>query len=221
MISLKIVQKSVIISLIIQVTTTIIQLFGLFFKVSKKDEILRSVLKIETIVQIIEGIFYTWLAYSFYKLKDVTNARYYDWIITTPLMLLATIIYFKYLETDKVYTLSEFVTDNKKEIGIIFVYNWLMLLFGYLGEINYINLFTSISIGFIFFSFLFCEIYKKYVTTTGAFNLFIFLIIVWGLYGISAMMNVNMKNLMYNILDIVSKNFYGLFIFYKLYLVAK
>ena len=221
MISLKIVKKSVIISLLIQITTTIIQLFGLLFKVSEKDEILRGILKIETLVQIVEGIFYVWLAYSFYKLNDVTNARYYDWIITTPLMLLATIIYFKYLENKKVFTLTEFVKENKNNILKIFTFNWLMLLFGYLGEIKYLNMYTSVFIGFIFFSILFYEVYKNYVTTTGAYNLFILLIIVWGLYGIAAMMDVNLKNLMYNMLDIVSKNFYGLFIFYKLYLVSE
>ena len=118
MISLKIVQKSVIISLIIQVTTTIIQLFGLFFKVSKKDEILRSVLKIETIVQIVEGIFYIWLAYSFYKLKDVTSRRYYDWMLTTPTMLLATIIYFKYLEKRE-FTFFEFLENNKTKYELL------------------------------------------------------------------------------------------------------
>ena len=50
-------------------------------------------------------------------------------------------------------------------------------------------------------------------------KLFYFLIIVWALYGVAAMFSVLPKNIMYNFLDIISKNFYGLFIFYKLYQV--
>ena len=60
----------------------------------KEHEILQSILATETIVQFIEAVFYTWLAYGIYKMKDVTSTRYFDWMITTPLMLLATITVF-------------------------------------------------------------------------------------------------------------------------------
>ena len=45
-------------------------------------------------------------------------------------------------------------------------------------------------------------------------NLFIFLVSVWSLYAVAALLGVSAKNTMYNLLDIVSKNFYGLFIYY-------
>ena len=45
-------------------------------------------------------------------------------------------------------------------------------------------------------------------------KLFKFLVVVWGLYGIAAMTDIKSKNIAYNLLDIVSKNFYGLFIYY-------
>ena len=45
-------------------------------------------------------------------------------------------------------------------------------------------------------------------------KLFAFLVIVWSLYGVSAMMPLVQKNTAYNILDIIAKNFYGLFIYY-------
>ena len=35
------------------------------------------------------------------------------------------------------------------------------------------------------------------------------------MYGVSATFDVVTKNISYNLLDIVSKNFYGLFIYYK------
>ena len=52
-------------------------------------------------------------------------------------------------------------------------------------------------------------------------KLFIFLVIVWGLYGVAAMTDLKTKNIAYNILDIVSKNFYGLFIYYIIIQISK
>ena len=219
MISSSLVRKSVLFSLFVQLTTGIIQLFGLFLNLAKKDQILKSILALETIVQFIEAVFYTWLAYGLYKLKDVTSRRYYDWMLTTPTMLLATIIYFKYLEKRE-FTFFEFLENNKTNIFKIFGYNWGMLLFGYLGEIKKLTLNTAIPIGFIFFGLSFDEIFTNYVTTQEASKLFYFLFFVWSLYGVAAVLSTNAKNLMYNLLDIVSKNFYGLFIFYKILQVA-
>ena len=44
---------------------------------------------------------------------------------------------------------------------------------------------------------------------------------VWGLYGVAAMTDLKTKNISYNILDIVSKNFYGLFIYYIILQISK
>ena len=219
MISTSLVKKSVLFSLLVQITTGIIQLYGLFLNLAKKDEILKSILALETVVQFIEAVFYTWLAYGLYNLKDVTSRRYYDWMLTTPAMLLSTIIYFKYLE-NKEFTFFEFIKNNKPNILKIFGYNWAMLLFGYLGEIKKITLTIGIPIGFVFFGLSFYEIYANYVTTPQAAQLFYFLFFVWGLYGVAAVLTTNAKNLMYNLLDIVSKNFYGLFIFYQILQIA-
>ena len=219
MITNSLVKKSVLLSLFVQITTGVIQFYGLFLNLAKKDEILKTILTLETVVQFIEAVFYIWLAYGLYKLKDVTSRRYYDWMLTTPMMLLATIIYFRYLE-NREFTFFDFLKDNKKNILKIFGYNWGMLLLGYLGEIKKIALITAIPLGFVFFGLSFYEIYANYVTTTEAAQLFYFLLFVWSLYGVAAVLSTNPKNLMYNLLDIVSKNFYGLFIFYKILQVA-
>ena len=44
-----------------------------------------------------------------------------------------------------------FIQNNKEDIIKIVIYNSLMLLFGYLGETNVINLYISNFVGFIFF----------------------------------------------------------------------
>ena len=73
----------------------------------------------------------------------------------------------------------------------------------------------GVSIGFVFFGLSFKLIYDEYAKyTEGGKQLFTFLISVWSLYGISAMMPLVQKNICYNFLDIIAKNFYGLFIYY-------
>ena len=137
------------------------------------------------------------------------------------MMLLATIIYFKYLESTKILTFYGFLENNQTNILKIFGYNWLMLLFGYLGETKKISLSLGVPLGFVFFALSFYTMYSEYATTPKAIQLFNFLLVVWSLYGVAAIMDTNLKNLMYNILDIISKNFYGLFIFYKILQIAK
>ena len=96
-------------------------------------------------------------------------------------------------------------------------YNFAMLIFGYLGEINVISKYLSIPIGFFFFGKAFSLIFYNYANKSifGG-KLFKFLLGVWGMYGVAAMMLANIKNVSYNLLDIVAKNFYGLYIYYEI-----
>ena len=94
----KLVEKSIKISLFVQIVTTLISLDGFTMDLSKNDLILMDILKIETFVQVIEGAFYVWVMYALKDMNKMTPRRYIDWMITTPVMLLSTIIYFKYNE---------------------------------------------------------------------------------------------------------------------------
>lgn len=153
--------------------------------------------------------------------SGMAATRYFDWVITTPTMLLTTIIYFKYeeyIENNKGVPLDfwDFIRVNKENIKTIFICNFLMLLFGYLGEIQAIDLWSSIFFGFIFFALAFYTIYKEYaIHSRIGMKMFTLLVIVWGLYGIAAMTNDVTKNNAYNVLDIFAKNFFGLYLFYK------
>ena len=44
-----------------------------------------------------------------------------------------------------------FMEENKKEILLMFAYNFGMLAFGFLGEVNIISKYISTPIGFYFF----------------------------------------------------------------------
>ena len=88
-----------------------------------------------------------------------------------------------------------------------------MLSFGLLAEFYTNFKFILITLGIAPFIGNFYVIYEKYaVTTTEGTVLNTYVCVIWLLYAVAAYMNYNVKNIMYNILDIFSKNFYGLFV---------
>jgi bacteriorhodopsin len=224
MIKDKLISKTIYFSLLVQFITTIVGLHGFFINVKEKDIILQDILGLETIVQIVEATFYIWIIFALKNLQKMTPRRYIDWFITTPTMLISTIMFMKYQEIKDKGELEEsklnyknFFRDNKRNILIIVLLNVFMLLFGYLGEINYINKYLSVSVGFVFFFLNFYFIYEYYAKYSDlGKKLFYFNLIIWSLYGVAAMTDIKTKNICYNLLDIVAKNFYGLYIYYKI-----
>jgi bacteriorhodopsin len=224
MFTIKTVKNTIWFSLILQIITGLIPLQGLFIKLEEKDAILSDILTLETTVQFIELLFYVWIAFSVMNIKKMAARRYIDWVITTPAMLLSTIMFMKYQERkergeleSKPLKTMEFIKENKDQILKLFGFNFLMLVFGYLGEVNTISKYIAIPIGFGFFYKAFELIYNNYAaTTTIGKQLFTFLVSVWSLYGVAAIMSPNVKNVSYNLLDIVAKNFYGLYIYYQI-----
>lgn len=227
------IKSSAYFSITIQIIVGLITLSGIFLKVKPEDKSLREVLIMDTVVQFIEAMFYLWLIYSLSSLnnKIITSKRYLDWVITTPIMLITTVIYMKYntykksKDTDKLkkLNLKNFISENMNDMIKLVGFNFLMLVFGFLGETKRMPLYISTIIGFVFFALNFNLIYNNYVvnTTQVNMNIFNFLLVVWGLYGVAAVLPVIPKNVMYNLLDIVSKNFYGLYIYYQLVLLQK
>ena len=217
------VLKTVYFSIFMQVLTGLIQMEGMFIKLPPHHSILTSVLRLETMVQFIEASFYVWLLYNFKNIKKMASKRYYDWMITTPAMLLATIMYMKYLEKKSIngdletdpLKFGSFVVNNKDNIIKLFISNALMLALGFMGEIGKMNIVNSVIVGMVFFLYTFYLIWDQYAKYTQEGTiLFYFLFVVWGLYAVAALMKPKMKNVGYNLLDIVSKNFYGLYIYY-------
>ena len=139
-------------------------------------------------------------------------------------MILSSIAYFAYNNNklqNNDFTIFDFIKNDQNNILELFGYNFGMLFFGYLQEINIINILVSTLIGFGFFFLLFYKIYIYYVVESIE-NYFIFFLMtsIWSIYGIAALFNFKIKNAFYNILDIFSKNFYGLFLAYLVYSLA-
>ena len=249
------VNTSVSLSLGAQWITLIIGLIALWMRFPPlktpesdiKTELLPQVLTLEMLVQIVELIFYTW--YLGHLASDVTAYRYFDWVFTTPLMLISTAAFFSYvtgtsreisetnngnrngnykndLEEPKkgkfISNLQEWLKDNFTPIMIIVIANFIMLLFGYLQEIGVVSLLYSTLFGFGAFAVAFYELYRTFVGVQPVNQIIYWIMfIIWGLYGFAAVLTPISKNLAYNILDIFSKNFYGLFLSYVLFITPK
>lgn len=224
-ISNKLVRNSILYSIIFQIVIGIIAVPALFFKLDGDDTILQTTLLLETVVQIIEATFYIFIAYFSTAIIQITPLRYIDWFITTPTMLISTVMFMRYKqykENQQKITARQFFNDDKDLIIKIVASNFIMLLFGYLGETNVINNILAVLIGSVFFLYTFYTIFVNYAmhTVTG-YRLFSFVFIIWYLYAVAALMGTNLKNVMYNALDIVSKNFYGLFLAYIIWSLRK
>ena len=209
-----------IISFILQIFTLIFDSYVLTYEHDSDFHLIRSLLKIELFVQVIEGIFYFWLITNFNEIKNITPHRYYDWLLTTPTMLFTYCVYLLYLKggTTSKDTILEIIQYNTTNLVPIFILNTLMLMFGYLVEIGKLPITIGISLGFIPFFFMFYLIYENYAKFTDiGLTTFYYFSFIWSLYGIAAFMRYQIKNIAYNILDLFSKNFFGIFLAIILY----
>jgi hypothetical protein len=213
------IKLSLFISIFVQISTLLFDFYALLQNVAPRIEVLKTLLKIETLVQLIEFSFYSWYSYNFHSVAEATFYRYYDWLFTTPLMLFTTTVYYDYqsksdAEKEKM-SVQKFLEDNWKSLSIIGIFNLMMLFYGYLYERNIIDLFTSTVLGFAGFAGSFYVIYDKFASKSPKnLSLYLFMLIVWSLYGVAATFTPAWKNVSYNILDIIAKNFYGVFLGY-------
>jgi bacteriorhodopsin len=212
-------------SLFIQLITGVIDILGLSIDVPDNKIIFKDLLKVELFVQSIEFIFYVWMVFNLYTIKNITPYRYMDWFITTPIML---VTFIAYLDNNNYNNLLEYITNNKAIIIQLVLLNIFMLLFGLLGELKYIPYLSGILLGFIPFIYYFKIIYDKYIkkdisrgvsqdVSQDKRNLYWFFLIIWTLYGLAAFMPYILKNTIYNILDLFAKNGFGVFLVYILW----
>ena len=203
----------------LQFLTGLIEAEGLLVQIPSDERILQDILGIELIVQSIEFVFYIYLV-SLIVSKQVTSSitshRYLDWFITTPTMLISFVLFFKYLQNPtrgirwKASFQEEFPTIWKLVLA-----NFAMLAFGFLAEIGWIPNALGVTLGFLPFAYIFKILYANYAKSTEiGRRLFYFSFLIWGLYGVAAVLPFSQKNTMYNILDLFSKNAYGLFLYY-------
>jgi bacteriorhodopsin len=213
------VQNANKLSLGVQAITGLLGAYGLTIPLAPKDAILRQVLGLEMIVQIIEFVFYLSFV-SILNLKSLTQERYYDWFLSTPIMLFTISLYFFYvnfIESEKngeeSIGLLDFAKNNSTQLTWIVILNFLMLLFGFLAEKGIMNkvLAFILGTGALCGSFgIIYENYAKYSEKTR--RLFWVMFGLWSMYGVAFLCPPVVKNLSYTVLDIFAKNFFGIFL---------
>lgn len=216
-------------SLAIQIITGAVGLYAVLLNHDPSMFLVRDLLWMELFVQLIEGIFYVWMIATLANFPNLTMYRYYDWVITTPTMLLSYCMYLVHvrngeekkketLETND-YSFQKLVNENLHVLVPIFALNTLMLFFGFLAEIGKISFETGAVLGFIPFFAFFYLIYDNYAkyTLIGR-STFWYFSGIWGLYGFASLLSYKLKNASYNILDVFSKNFFGIFLAVVLYI---
>jgi len=175
-----------------------------------KNPEIRHIMNLETCISIIAGYFYSQFTNKVSTVngiidyKELTESRYNDWIITTPLMLLAFMLSLSYNNKNTIH-FATYIT--------VVLLNFGMLYSGYLGEKSKISKLLGCIIGFSFFFALFGLIYYYFVKDCiNKFNYVLFGIyfIIWSLYGVVYWLDDENKNIGYNLLDLSSKCFTGL-----------
>jgi bacteriorhodopsin len=179
----------------------------------------QHIMNLETCISLVAGYFYSMFndkikAYHANKRtinwKEITQLRYIDWAITTPIMLLVLSLVLSFNSKTKI-RLHWFLVS-------IFS-NYVMLYTGYLGETGKLERMMSQILGFIAFIITYGVIFIQYLLPRFNFdNMIIFwsFVVVWALYGVAFNFNEMDKNITYNYLDLISKCFIGvgLWIYY-------
>ena len=154
------VKFTVYLSIFMQILTGILPLPALFLKTNENDMVVKDVLKLETVVQFVEGIFYILVVYLAISVSSLATYRYFDWVITTPFMLLSTMIFMEWsnhknkknkekTNDNTVVTFMDTVKKYKKLFITIGLLNFVMLLFGFLGETKQMPNIVAVILGFI------------------------------------------------------------------------
>lgn len=206
------VKMSFMITYILLLTTATITFIE---AIRTTEPIIRHIFNLETTTSIVAGYFYSIFVTKVdeaYKNNvpinwdEMTQYRYIDWCITTPMMLIALSVALGYNVKTNV---------NFAFILTIMLLNYLMLVLGYLGEINIISRIQGLILGFGAFFAMFYMIFMKFIYSK--YNLFNYILygsyfILWGIYGIAYMFGEENKNIIMNILDLSAKCLIGLFL---------
>ena len=185
------------------------------------DPKVRHIMNLETCISVVAGYFYGLFVAKIDKsekdkkneempLEEINDNRYTDWAISTPLMLLVLCLVLG-MENKHVVNFWVFM--------LILLFNFLMLGAGYIGELGTLTKTSANMLGFVFFTLMYGTIWSVYMRNKKTINslvIFWLFVILWAIYGVFYQTDTLTKIFGYNILDLLSKAFVG--IFFWLYL---
>lgn len=206
------IQSSFMISYIVLLTTGTICFIE---AIRTSSPMIRHIFNLETCISIVAGYFY----YLFMqKLKEfetagkpnwseMTELRYLDWSITTPMMLIVLCAALAYNIKRKVSAVT---------IIPIIILNYVMIYFGYIGEKKEKEKKDKIKssiISFVAFFMMYAIIFYKYIKPKYNLANYVFYslyLVVWTTYGIVYYFDEETKNICLNTLDVFSKSLIGI-----------
>jgi bacteriorhodopsin len=174
--------------------------------------------------------------------RDIAWIRYIDWMFTTPVMLVSTALFFEWQRResgkkngtdDSAFSLWNWLGENQSAIWAMVLSNGIMLGVGFLQEMGILDIVTSSVLGFAALGISFWVLGRLRPSSVGGDGvdgsgvkskllgngegglagwMYPFMYVVWALYGVAAMLPSLWKNVMYNVLDLFSKNFYGMYV---------
>jgi len=202
--------------------------------------VLMTIVWLELIVQFVELVWYSWIAYRYLEGGDKTipiHYRYFDWVITTPIMM-TSITLFVLWDADK--TCDNVLGEASRVVAlvVIILMDIIMLSVGFAYESRW----DALAPIRAFYDMLLCNfrpnagLWLGWVPFLGVFTP-LFVIIAqpktntgwgvtsvlltfsaWALYGVVALLGSEgvwideTRNSAYNVLDIFSKNAVGLIV---------
>jgi hypothetical protein len=138
------------------------------------------------------------------SIENINILRYVGWSISTALMLCALCF---------VLAFNLNITASIQTIATVVVLDWMMLMFGFLGESRYLDMSIAWVLGFIPFFIMFYVIYDIFIKEkTNDKNKFIFCLyfILWLMYGLVYLIDETTKTVITNILDCIAKAFFAI-----------
>lgn len=199
--------RSAVWSLTAQLMLGLFTAVGLFVPLPEDSrEDLRLIFGLELASQIIELVWYSVVVLRFRRITTWT--RYIDWVFSTPIMLISILFFFRHRSGESLLAVFE-----SHVVYLLLGLNALMLLFGLLMELHFIYKEVALVFGSaaLVGSFTLLATFVERDDPL-ALSLFWTTYVVWALYGGAAALSDIPKNVAYNGLDIVSKNFYGVFL---------
>lgn len=185
-----------------------------------KDIKIRNILNLEVCISFVAAYFYSVFMEKInindsggdsdnnIDFSKINITRYTDWSITTPIMLLVLLLALLY-NTGGSLEISKFL--------VVLLLNFGMLASGYMGIRGNITKNAGLISGFVLFFALYGYIYMNFMHGKYHFdNVLIFgaFFVFWSLYGVIYMLGDEYeeeKNIGYNLLDLFSKCFVGIF----------
>lgn len=212
-----VVRRTAVWSIYIQLAFTGVTAGSLLLPLDGKEVALIHIAILETVSQVVEFVYYMLAVYYYRGIRTWT--RYIDWYVSTPVMLISFMAFYVYRTSGR--TLDVLFTDPQlagPTAAILFL-NAAMLTLGLIAELRgdaFAYRMTCLTLGMVVFLTYSLIIFETHVLHSGdglQVALFMFVFVVWGCYGIASALPYAAKNVAYNGLDIVAKNFYGLAIF--------